>query len=106
MKILTVARRACRMSRATLCSEASDVAGLRGIKPVTCQLQEVSPPPLPHMYITAPCCCLSTTPAGSGSAGEPGGIVDWLRQINTRTGKCAKQEKKLHLHSSEGRLWS
>lgn len=70
---------------------------LWGIKPVTCQLQEVSDPPShTHTHIStsvAPCCCLRATPAGSGSAGEPGGIVDRLRQINTRTGKCAKEEK-------------
>lgn len=70
---------------------------LWGIKPVTCQLQEVSDPPShTHTHIStslAPCCCLRATPAGSGSAGEPGGIVDRLCQINTRTGKCAKEEK-------------
>lgn len=65
----------------------------------TCDLPvtgSVRPPPPTHTHIStsvAPCCCLRATPAGSGSAGEPGGIVDRLRQINTRTGKCAKEEK-------------
>lgn len=83
--------------KATLCSETSDVSGGCGESNLwPASYRKCPTPPPTHTHIStsvAPCCCLRATPAGSGSAGEPGGIVDRLRQINTRTGKCAKEEK-------------